>query len=122
MGYRSDVAFAISKEAYFKHKTLLQKPLTFLENCDQKFTNSYGHYFITHSIKWYDTYPEVIEMLSLMEEISQDEEDGDENMHFAFCRIGEDDEDNEVKGDSYYFDLCITRSFDHPSNLGEFTG
>lgn len=122
MGYRSNVAFVISKEAYFKHKTVLQKPLTFLSSCDQKFTNKLGHYFITYSVKWYDSYPEVIEMLTLMDEISKDEQNGDENMLFAFCKIGEDTEDNEMKGDCFHFGLDIAREFDTPHNLAEFTG
>ena len=120
MGYRSDVAFAISKKAYFKYKTILQKPLTFLDDADQKYTNEFGHYFLTYSVKWYELHDGVQEMEQLMTELEEEDEDPD--MCYAFCRIGEDDDDIAIAGDTYYFHLFIKRDFDTPHNLDKFTG
>ena len=121
MGYRSDVAFAISKEAYFKYKTILQRPLTFLHECDTKYTNNTGHYFLTYSVKWYDSYTDVQEMVQLMSDIEADGE-SDSNMLYAFCRIGEDSTDIEISGSTLHFDLNISQEFYTPDDLDDFTG
>lgn len=114
MGYRSEVGFAISSEAYTQYKILEQRPLTVLDEFDNKYKNELGFYFITSSIKWYDSYDEIKEMEDLMDQMDENE---DPDICYAFVKFGEDENDNETRGAIDYFDLYLERIIETPSNL-----
>ena len=128
MGYRSEVVLAIDAKlvpafmAMFAKCEATQKLCT--QECDELNTDydGTGNWFMRwDGIKWYESYPEIAMLTSFVEAIESDDltafgikalddHDGEEYSElFRFVRIGEDNDDIEVKG--YCFEsIGISRS------------
>ena len=117
MGYRSQVVLAISKElipflmlATSKNKEA--EALVF--RCADKFDRDYGgdKSWLLHwdSIKWYESYPSVDAIEKFVTEAESDEykiTDDDGNKVYSsdlvrFVRVGEDNDDIEVRGNGFW--------------------
>ena len=117
MGYRSQVVLAISKElipflmlATSKNKEA--EALVF--RCADKFDRDYGgdKSWLLHwdSIKWYESYPSVDAIEKFVTEAESDEynitdDDGNEVSSsdlVRFVRVGEDNDDIEVRGNGFW--------------------
>ena len=117
MGYRSQVVLAIIKElipflmlATSKNKEA--EALVF--RCADKFDRDYGgdKSWLLHwdSIKWYESYPSVDAIEKFVTEAESDEynitdDDGNEVSSsdlVRFVRVGEDNDDIEVRGNGFW--------------------
>ena len=126
MGYRSEVALAISKELMPRFLTVFAKcpeaqAMVFKDH--NKMVEDYdgeGTFFVHWSgIKWYDSYPEVraiTDFVSMstdyLSSICEDVEEfqrGSYVEHFRFVRMGEDNEDIEEEGWLCSGDIGIRR-------------
>ena len=127
MGYRSEVALAISKKVMPHFLSVLAKEpeaRTMVFKHHDKLDRDYdgeGTLFVHWSdIKWYDSYPEVQAINSFVEDLEGDLLDGFElpegewqGDHVRFVRLGEDVNDSEEKGNLHMYDIgfCRTLSF-----------
>jgi len=127
MGYRSEIALAISREALPHFLSVLAKEpeaRTMVFKHHDKLDRDYdgeGTLFVHWSdIKWYDSFPEVQAINSFVEELDGDYLDGFElsegeyqGDHVRFVRLGEDMDDIDVKGTLHEYDInfCRTLSF-----------
>ena len=125
MGYRSDVVFAIDAKLVPALMTVFAKcesaQRLCTQECDELDTDydGEGNWMMRwESIKWYDSFPEVAMIEKLVEAMESDEldefgipTDDDAPISsemFRFVRIGEEMDDNEVRG--YGFDnIYISR-------------
>ena len=127
MGYRSQVALAVTKELMphflsvlakepevrtmvFKHNDTLD------ENYDGKGTLlvSWG------SIKWYETFPEIKAINDFIKACENDMIEGFalergewQGDHIRFVRIGEDHDDCVERGSLHASDICTIRSLSY---------
>ena len=116
MGYRSHVVLAISKhltpffmmklsqnkeaeELVFKHADLFDR-----DYCDDK-----SWLIRFDSIKWYESYEDIITLENFIQEASSDEYefevDGKKehsSEHIRFVRVGEESTDIEMTGDGFW--------------------
>ena len=99
MGYRSDVTAVIYGDArdiekYNVLKTLMNT--TFKEAYDEWGNCAVWHdekgvlEFMVEDIKWYESYPDVLAFLTMLENLSLIE-----GYNYEFVRVGEDDNDIE---------------------------
>ena len=116
MGYRSEVALAVTAEALtylmaklagneearkmiFEHHDLL----------DTDFDGDGGLKVYWDCVKWYSGYEEVNAIEAFMNEMDEmtrePDEGGDMDEHYRFCRIGEDRDDNVERGYLEAFDI-----------------
>lgn len=103
MGYRSEVCIKFSEQAADVLTTAckMNKHLKELvESADQGSIEDHFLYF--EYSKWYDSYPEVEAIESILTEL--DEYD------YGFIRIGEEYEDVEERGEPWEYDLSVQRS------------
>lgn len=114
MGYRSNVALALTKEAVQKLNVAITKAddeksnaaSQLLANPDKHLcdADTGAELWSWNAVKWYADYPDVAFVENFMAHIA-----GNENYHFI--RIGEDWDDSEVSG--YFldnpFDLHLIR-------------
>ena len=125
MGYRSEVILAIDAEvvsalmAAFAKCEETQKLCTeHVDNLDTDYDGKGNWLMRWDHIKWYDSFPEIAMLNNLIEAMESDELDefgipsNDDapisSEMFRFVRIGEDMDDNEVRG--YGFDnIYISR-------------
>ncbi len=125
MGYRSEVILAIDAEivpalmAAFAKCEETQKLCTqHVDNLDTDYDGKGNWLMRWDHIKWYDSFPEIEMLNKLIEAMESDELDefgipsNDDapipSEMFRFVRIGEDMDDNEVRG--YGFDnIYISR-------------
>ena len=121
MGYRSQVAFAITKEKYLEHKIILQDSLFLLDEADEKYSDESAHYFLWDTIKWYESDDDIAEIESLMGKLDQLDTDGDYTPYYAFIRIGEDFDDITERGQPYEFNMQLERDITLPTS-SPFTG
>ena len=128
MGYRSEVILAIDAEvvpalmAAFAKCEETQKLCTqHVDNLDTDYDGKGNWLMRWDHIKWYDSYPEIAMLNNLIEGMESDdlEEFGLKDLTlsandgygelFKFVRVGEDMDDNEVRG--YGFEnIYISRS------------
>ena len=105
MGYRSNVALELTKEKNDLFRALyavkFPEDLAFLYECVES-ENEDGTLYHWTDIKWYDSFQEVSFIESFLDTIHCED--------YAFIRIGEETDDNEHRGDSDIFGLCINRS------------
>ena len=105
MGYRSDVALELTKEKNDLFRALyavkFPEDIAFLYDYVES-ENEDGTLYHWSDLKWYDSYAEVSFIETFIN--SLDYED------YAFIRIGEESDDNDHRGDSDIFRLCINRS------------
>ena len=127
MGYRSEVALAVSKKVMPHFLGVLAKEpearsLIFKhhDHLDQDYSGEGTLLVVWHDIKWYDMAPEIKAINSFIEECEADMLDGfdlpkDEYQgdHVRFVRLGEDVNDSEEKGNLHMYDIgfCRTLSF-----------
>jgi len=102
MGYRSEVVFAIDKKLYFKNSKKLKKGI---EDVDSVFESENAFYFRWDSVKWYDSFEDVMLIENFTDKHSKDT---------ALFRIGEEDDDLVQKG-NYEFGLYFHRSISIPN-------
>ena len=97
MGYRSGVVIAVAN-------TVVQDVFVNAEPGDVKHYNEYT-VFIWDDVKWYDDYEEVNNITTFLAELSGES--------YGFIRLGEDFEDVEYKGNTWDFDLSVTRKVNY---------
>ena len=127
MGYRSEVALAVSKKAMphflsvmakepevramvFKHHDTLR------EDYDGE-----GTLFVAwSSIKWYDSFPEIQAINDFVQELESDGIEGFDlpkgewqGEHVRFVRLGENYDDCEERGELCGFDIHVERSLSY---------
>jgi hypothetical protein len=105
MGYRSNVAIAVTKEIYTE-KFLTQKLPRAFNETDETFTTTLGYYFIWLNLKWYDDFNDVREVMDFLGSL-----DGED---YGYIRIGEEYDDIETRGDPYRFDMSPEISISTP--------
>jgi len=118
MGYRSDIAIAIHKDLHGDFLTFLntEKLMAdiFGERSDFNLDKNYkgeGHWLFTaDQIKWYATWDEFADIQMFERFMDAMTEDEDKEEKFRFIRIGEETDDNEVRGGWYEADLYVKRS------------
>ena len=119
MGYRSDVKALIYPQGG-EHNLLNYDKLKLLMNTtfkdvmdyweDPYFTWDDKHrvlVFDANSVKWYDSYPEIVRFIKFLQEVHELE------YEYEFIRIGEDDNDIETDstGDAQSY-LCVRREIE----------
>jgi len=129
MGYRSEVVLAISKEMVPHFMATMAKcpevrGLVFenADRLDQDYDDEGGWLMNWSGIKWYDTFPDVAAIQAFVDDCDAEcleswdatlaEErtyENGEHEHFRFLRLGEENEDVEVKGEFCYEDICFVR-------------
>tara|TARA_R100001082_G_C4253492_1_gene112448 strand:+ start:142 stop:531 length:390 start_codon:yes stop_codon:yes gene_type:complete len=126
MGYRSEVILAIDAKlvpalmvAFAKCEETQKLCTQYVDNLDTDYEGKGNWLMRWDHIKWYDSFPEIEMINNLIEGIEcedlsefglkDDESAPDYNEMFRFVRVGEDMDDNEVRG--YGFDnIYISRS------------
>lgn len=114
MGYRSDVAFACDPIVKDIVETVAEwdKDLKeLLSYADDLSTDDFGRWLFS-DVKWYDSYPDVQIFERIMDMLDNVGGDGFAYDSYGFVRIGEEMDDNEMRGDTGTFDLYINRSID----------
>ncbi len=102
MGYRSDVAIGLTKEADVQLRLSDKKlAIQVLDEADDtsKYEN-HTNYFL-EGVKWYQGYPDVDQVMEFLDSLHHDE--------FGFIRIGENDDDIDIKGDPYEYGIELNR-------------
>jgi len=123
MGYRSEVAYKIKfekKDDFWgfiaEAKLDPETALCFHEDEEDYFKvleDEYEIRFYCDSVKWYESYPEVMAHQALWDKASERDDEGIE-VSGAFCRIGEETEDmvEEYFGEDPYEMVRISRSLE----------
>jgi len=101
MGYRSQVALAFDKKAFWKH---VGEDIKHFKDCDLIQQTKENVTFIWEDVKWYDSYEDVGAVRGVLERIRDDEDYTDDD-HYGFIRIGEDDDDIERLGSPHEFEI-----------------
>lgn len=128
MGYRSQVVLALDAKVVPALMTIFAKCESTRKlcttECDHLDTdyNGEGNWLMTwEHIKWYDSYPEIASIKSLIEALECEDlsdfglkeieghEDGGYGELFSFARIGDDHEDIETSGWGFE-NVYVTRS------------
>jgi hypothetical protein len=101
MGYRSTVIIAIDKKV-FTSAVLIEDTLPQVLKEEPYESNEKGMYWQLESVKWYDSYEDVAEVIRFLDALETEE--------YAFVRIGENTDDIVLEGSPYEFDInCYTR-------------
>ena len=113
MGYRSEVLLALKPDAQAVLSTIVARggPIVDMisedtSEIDKDFDDEGSIIYRWDGIKWYDSYACVAAIEELISRLES--EDMDES--YRFVRIGEDTDDNEVRG--WGFEIGISRSID----------
>jgi hypothetical protein len=108
MGYYSDVAFAIDKELYAKHKLIQNDfPKIWEEHPSYLYEKTENFIvFYIESIKWSDFFDTVTEAISFMDLLDSN---GYED-RYAFVRLGEEFGDKEERGDPYEYSIFTNQN------------
>ena len=113
MGYRSDVTIGITKVLYLKAILLNDIPSALVGV--NKIETSRDVYWQIQGWKWYDSYPEVIEILDWFQWCEgETESDETHEVHFGALRLGEDYGDSEEWGSPYDFDIYKDHNISSP--------
>jgi len=104
MGYRSQVAIAFEKEAFWKH---VGEDIKNFKDCDLIQQTKESITFLWEDVKWYDSYDDVQSVSRVINRVASDESYQDDD-HYGFIRIGEDDSDIEKAGSPWEFGLDTT--------------
>jgi hypothetical protein len=127
MGYRSEVLLAVSEKAMPHFLAVLAKepearPLIFKhhDHLDQNYDGEGTMLVVWHSLKWYESYPEIKAINSFIEECEADmlegfdlEESDYQGAHVRFVRLGEDSDDVDMKGELHSWDIGVSRSLSY---------
>jgi len=95
MGYRSQVAIAFNKKAFYKH---VGSAIKDFKDCDQILQTDDTVTFIWEDVKWYSDYDDVKSVMSVIERIGCSED-------YGFLRVGEEAGDIENIGSPFDFEL-----------------
>ena len=109
MGYRSQVTLALRPKAAALFSTVRARGGELAALIADGMHKDHGEGHESYSwdyIKWYDSYPCVGAIEAFMNRL--DEEDMDDE--YRFVRLGEDTDDNEVRG--YGFEIGISRTIE----------
>ena len=118
MGYRSDVALAISKDLMPRFLTVFAKcpeaqALVFKdhETMDQDYDGEKTFFVYWSGIKWYTSYPEIQAIEEFLAECEADDFEELENSydHYRFVRLGEENDDIEEMGELCACDINFRR-------------
>jgi hypothetical protein len=124
MGYRSEVALAVSKEIMPHFLGVLAKEpdarsLIFKHHnhLDQDYNGEGTLLVIWYDIKWYDSCAEINALNDFIELCEADmlegfnvPENGYQGEHIRFVRLGEDSDDYVEKGTLHDWDISMSRS------------
>jgi len=120
MGYRSEVALAVSKEIMPHFLSVLAqepeaRPLIFKHHShlDQDYGDTGTLLVVWHDIKWYGESDRVIGAIQrFVDDCDGDMLEGFEDAceHVRFVRLGEDTDDVEEKGTLHDWDISTSRS------------
>jgi len=127
MGYRSEVALAISEDImpHFLNVLAKEPELRTLiykhhDHLDQDYNDEGTLLVVWHSLKWYDTYPEIDALNSFIEACEADMLEGFDagkgnyqEEHVRFIRLGEDADDVVEKGTLHDWDIAMSRSLSY---------
>jgi len=118
MGYRSDVALAVSSKALPILMHALSKTPEGRDFCFQEHHSLIKDYdcekgsilFYWSGIKWYDSHPPITAVQSFLLRMGElESEDYDEWAYeYRFVRVGENYDDQEVIGGGFG-DVCVSR-------------
>ena len=114
MGYRSDVAFACDPIVKDIVQTVAEWDKEFkelLDYSDDMSNDEFGRWLFS-DVKWYESYPDVQIVENIMTMLDNVDINGFSYDSYGFVRLGEEMDDNEMKGDTSAFDLYINRSID----------
>ena len=114
MGYRSEVALSVTTDAAFllkelcEHNTdlkeIIEEGLNGMDWNSETIRNGHEITFYWTDIKWYDSYPGIVQIQAFMDNYNSDE--------WRFIRIGEDIDDNIEDGYFYDSGIYINRSIE----------
>ena len=111
MGYRSEVVFIVAKEVMPQFLATMAKSPETRKMCFSEtymrikdFQGDGNILFNWNSIKWYEGYEEIDAITDFMDWCDDEDEHG-----YRFCRVGENDDDNVVRGWGFD-DVHISRS------------
>ena len=112
MGYRSEVAIRCDDEAYKMFKEAIEATGVITPN--KIFHKKNDHLIYWSSVKWYESYPEVVMIEKVMSKLDEmDEYEATEKkMGYKFLRIGENDSDVEMQCNVYDIELYMIRQID----------
>lgn len=114
MGYRSDVAFACDPIVKDIVQTVAEWDKEFKEllDCgDDLSPDNHGRWLFSY-VKWYESYPDVQIVENIMTMLDNVDIKGFCYDSYGFVRLGEEMDDNEMRGDTSAFDLYVNRSID----------
>lgn len=95
MGYRSDGAFALKK----KYVTRFWRKCEVMALDAEVSEDEEGNLLMTYvAWKMYGSYQEVAAFLRFLDELDDIESDGDEDEAYHYVRLGENDDDIEIRG------------------------
>ena len=106
MGYRSQVAIALNKKAFWKH---VGEDITEFKDCDQILEADDNVTFVWEHVKWYPSYEGVKAVMRVVAKVNEDNDDPDGD-DYGFLRIGEEESDIEREGSPWDFDMSISTS------------
>lgn len=113
MGYRSDVTIGVTKALYVKALLLNNIPKA-LEGVD-KLETTHNIYWQIEGWKWYDSYPEVMDIIEWFNWcFDETEEDESDETNFGALRLGEEFGDREEWGDPSDFDIYSSQYISSP--------
>ena len=113
MGYRSDVAIAITKEEYVKAVLRQDFPDALKE--EQYVEQAGVLYWFLEGWKWYDSFTDIKEIDDFLQKLEEVETEDNEYI-YGFMRMGEADDDFEERGDPYSFDIHFVRTMSVPGH------
>ena len=114
MGYRSEVAFACDPIVKDIVKTVAEWDKEFkelLDYSDDMSSDDFGRWLFS-DVKWYESFPDVQIVENIMTMLDNVDIDGFAYDSYGFVRLGEEMDDNEMRGDTSAFDLYVNRSID----------
>lgn len=106
MGYRSDIIIGVTKTVVARDLLTdeIPKCLKTIKYITDE--NSFAVYWEINQWKWYDSSPDVAAITSWLKSLDQEE--------YGFIRLGEDDEDIEIRGSPTDFEMYLQKSIDFP--------
>lgn len=121
MGYRSEVAIKCEEKAYNMLKETCYKADIMP---DKIFKDGDERIFYWDWIKWYENYEEIAAIVKTLDKLDElqdpnNETTGPIGYGYKFVRIGEYDDDVEIRQNDWNIELHIVRKIDIPDELEE---
>lgn len=112
MGYRSEVVIVVNKIRVTEAKLQKTLPKILAEDWGTNTSGKTALYWHFGQIKWYESYPEIQECMKWFDSLADIEIDISYpkpgkamQTSWGFLRIGEEDNDTDILGDPYYFNV-----------------